>query len=274
MQEFMTTVEPPDGRGCGEREPDMPYACCGVGPSGSPIESFVQDPVLPWIDETVGRGSQVLPRNPDDPNTLYDLVHIVGVNTSADKDGYPFYWDFVEESRHYGTSRKLSPDMPFEKLTPGPGGSRQVFVHRFAIPQFNFAVVRDRPYYMCRYQFPLAKWIGDDEFGHHRPVDESEPCAFAGKDLAWLFHDVEDIEQPGMPEQFRVKFGSTMYTGTYTAVPARADYSPPTFTHKSMWKPGIFLAVPMSHFEFRDSAPPELQERLNKIGFDAVVLDW
>ena len=303
---FPLTREAPEGRGCGERDEEKPYACCGVGAGGSPIEAFVQDPVLPWLDDNVGRGAQILPRNPEEPDGVCDLVIIVGVNTGKEKDGYPFYWDYVEESRLYGASRKVSEDLPFERLTPGPGGSRMIFVHRLAIPQFEFSVVRDRPYYMCSKGFPLMQWAGMPEFGHHPPPPGARPpCAFAGKDLAWLFHETERLERPGMSSMFRVSFGSTSYTGTYPSFPAPCtDYSlciddkaynaapckecpqvqkyvggqfvsaGPAFRDKRMWKPGIFLALPLTHFEFRTKQNDEVVERLNKTGYEAVICDW
>lgn len=125
---MFTTTEPPDGRGCGERDGGVPYACCGFSEDGTPIEFYVVDPAIPWPGE-FQRGVKILPRNPQDVDSINDLVIFIS------KNDYPSPWDFVEETRRFGASRKLSHNLPFDKLMPGK--SRMVFIHSRAIPSYQ-----------------------------------------------------------------------------------------------------------------------------------------
>lgn len=131
-----TTVNPSNGRGCSFRSELSAYCCCGIGPGGMPIEHYLVDPCIPWPGK-FQRGVKILPRHRDNPNSINDLVIFVGVG----RENYPAVWDYVEETRLFGASRKMPPTLPWEKLTPGQ--SRMVFVHRLAIPRFTFTLNRD-----------------------------------------------------------------------------------------------------------------------------------
>lgn len=39
--EIYTTTQTPNGRGCGDRDEEMPYACCGLSEWGQPVESVI-----------------------------------------------------------------------------------------------------------------------------------------------------------------------------------------------------------------------------------------
>lgn len=169
------TIEPENGRGCGTRSKGGVYACCGLSVWGKPIEYFLLDPVrpIPWQ-----RGSHVIPRN--DGSGLYDLLVYIGVDPKkGDTEGYPSAWSFIEEARHYGVSRKQSPNLQWHLLTPGESNmilahprafaaldkpdlkQEQVNVsnmHRFAA---GYVLARQaRPLYLCK-QFQT--WVNHRE---------------------------------------------------------------------------------------------------------------
>lgn len=261
-----TTTNPPGGRGCGSRSEGMPYCCCGTSPNGMPIEYFLIDPALPWPGK-FQRGTKILPRNPKDPNSINDLVIFVG------EKYYQSAWDFVEETRRFGASRKVSPTLPFEKLTPFK--SRMVFVHSNVIPQFNYELnspLNDptRPEHGCKF---FQNWVDDKEAwldtirGYH-PVSLNgntvKSCTFALKDLAFLVHG--DIEpDPENLQSYWVNMPSFRYYADYPTNPE--VYIPTT------WQIGVFLALPLTHIEYKKRPHKQADERAKKAGFETVVME-
>lgn len=116
-------------RGCGVRQPDSLYFECGLSPFGMPIEYFLIDPPIPCKsdkedikDITFFRGYQMFYEKEKD---IYHLINWVG------EENYPSPWDFVEECREKGMSRRVSKDYDFSKLTFGK--SCIYFIHKHAI---------------------------------------------------------------------------------------------------------------------------------------------
>lgn len=100
-------------RGCGERVPGGIYAETVLGDVGMPFDFFICDsphPVDPdWGISAIGV-----------KQVGEDLVDWVG------QKHYPNVLDFVEEGRRFGVSRRLSPNLDFERLT---AKSKMMFVH-------------------------------------------------------------------------------------------------------------------------------------------------
>ncbi len=268
-----TTTEAPNGRGCGTRSKKSAYACCGTSQQGVTIEFFVPDPAIAWPGQ-FQRGVKILPRTPQEPNGLNDLVIFVG------KKHYPSPWDFVEEVRCFGASRKMPPTLPFDKLSPDK--SRMIFVHSKAIPAFDYESDKDRPYQYCPHfytdddtrQLDLKKW--DTAIpGHH--VTPETPCAFALRDLAFFVHATTDLKsvtallrpnEDQLPdEKFTIQMPSFTYGGTVPKTPRLPAFTPD-------WKVGIFLALPLTHFEFCKEADPATQAKIDAAGFQSVILDY
>lgn len=258
----MYTKNAPNGRGCGSRSEEAPYACCGLSPFGRPIEEFVIDPAIPWPGD-FQRGVKILPRNPKDPDSINDMVIFVG------KKFYPSPWGFVEEVRRFGASRKLPANLPFEKLTPDE--SRMVFVHSKVIPDFDYEVNRDRPYYGCSCFFDEngdfnANLWKEARPGWHEPT--FDPCTHSLKDLTFLVHGDISPDPSGGNVTYTVNMPSFDYEAKYPTVPK--TYIPT----KGKWQVGIFMALPLTHIEYCRKADEKSKENAESAGFDTVVLDY
>ncbi len=256
---MLTTTPPPNGRGCGDRDEESPYVCCGLDKDGTPIEEFIIDPAIPWPGK-FQRGVKILPRNPQDPTGLQDLVIFVG------KQHYPSAWSFIEETRRFGASRKVPPNLPFEKLTPGQ--SRMIFVHSRAIPAFDYELNRPaEPLAGCS-QYEQWKQSPDTYNGEppekHR---EETPCTYGLRDLSIYLHaDTEPLEDD--PEYYAVIMPSFIYEVKYPLLPPYR-----TTTKWLDWQVGVFLALPLGHIEFVKKPHRQAQERAEKAGFTTVVME-
>lgn len=275
------TINPPNGRGCGdERTEGAPYACCGVSANGMPIEHFIIDPARLW-PTTVFRGARIMPRYKHRADSPYDLIIAVS------KEDYPSPADFWMEAAKFGASRKLSSNLPFELLTPPE--SRMVFLHRRAIPAFDYVLTPPEadahgPLYGCKWRFDESEFVGldiakDEVWGttprgwHPSRQDlevDPEPCTLALRDLAVLLHPeakratrASKFELDGV---FTIEMPSFSYNGRYPLYPANGD--------DLKWLPGLFMALPLTHFEFPKKGNADVQERLNRRGYDAPVTDW
>jgi hypothetical protein len=90
-------------RGCGTREAGGVYLCVGLSKYGRPVEDFIVDyPVDVFALNLSALGMHEFGGN------LYDWVG---------EAHYPTPAHFVEEVRHQGLSRKISPNFPFQKLS-------------------------------------------------------------------------------------------------------------------------------------------------------------
>lgn len=260
---MMTTKPPPNGRGCGDRSEESAYACCGFDNhgTGTPIEFFVVDPAIPWPGK-FQRGVKILPRNLRDSTSVNDLVIFVG------KKFYESPWDFVEEARRFGASRKLPNNLPFDQLTPGE--SRMVFVHSKAVPEFDYESDQERPYYGCS-----CFWSDDGNYdqdawrsaipGWHYP--EIKPCTHALRDLAFLVHgDIELLSDDYGDGFYQVNMPSFSYEARCPAHPEEL------FTDK--WGVGIFMALPLTHIEYCKRSDDKSKANAEAAGFQTMVMEY
>ena len=108
-------------RGCGSRKEGGVYIECGLSPGGSPIENFLFDPPL-----TIGSGIPAEWLMPHRAPILFERDGAWHVVIWVGSDAYPSIWDYIEEVRVAGSSRRVSTTFDFSKLGPF---SRQYFVH-------------------------------------------------------------------------------------------------------------------------------------------------
>lgn len=107
-------------RGCGTRVQGGIYCEVATSPDGKPLEYFLLEPPRP-VPEEMGlpaRGVQLFPQNNYD-ETLYPSYEVPVAYHIADRIGsesYPNVADWVEETRRYGASRRLSPALSFSSL--------------------------------------------------------------------------------------------------------------------------------------------------------------
>lgn len=284
-----------NGRGCGHRKSGEAYLCCGTDIEGLPIEHFILDPAIPWTEDWQ-RG--------------YKTIRVGGVShviIFVGRNYYPSPWDFIEEARIYGASRRVHDQFPFAELTPGK--SKMLFCHARAIPNFAYGLP-DQPK-DCQY--------GPHPAGWHKNIDRvpkndewweyNKPCTFGLRSLA-TFHNTPaninwenrtaNIIHPSfsyeaqLPEwycrrqniapsgsvDFGMELGDVKEIGP-DFIPFTIGENLSTQAVKKMnwtgdedYKFGVFLTLPISHIEAKDYLKPEVAANVNQAGFDAAILGY
>lgn len=125
-------------RGCGERKADSIYLESRLSPFGKPVEDFIIDPPFPCYQNGIlwsrsyrvirkplldSTGEPVLDENKNEIKIAH-LIDWVG------EEYYPSVWDFIEEVRDKGVSRRISKEFDLSILTPGK--SQIFFAHKRA----------------------------------------------------------------------------------------------------------------------------------------------
>ena len=155
----------PVSRGCGDREPGGVYAESGLSAKGRPLEEFLVDPPLPIPPglDLVNKPQvwqRMLPSGEAaqdvDGLPIYDLLIWVGA------EFYPYCVDYLEETRQFGASRRLNPNLDLSLLSKS---SRMILAHPLVI---NTAWQEQRPPESCKKEVP----------GHHTSIVSSDDEAF------------------------------------------------------------------------------------------------
>lgn len=109
-------------RGCGDRKTDSIYFESRLSIKGEPIENFIIDPPIDCEKKGIkwSRSYQIFKK--DGVNHLIDWIG---------EEYYPSPWDFIEECRIKGMSRRVQKSFDFTKITPGK--SQIFFAHKKAI---------------------------------------------------------------------------------------------------------------------------------------------
>lgn len=109
-------------RGCGNRKADSIYLESRLSLFGQEIENLIIDPPIPTekYDLDWSRSYQ-----PFEKDGIVHLIDWVG------ESYYPSVWDFIEECRRKGASRKVTKSFDFSQLTLGK--SNIFFAHKHAI---------------------------------------------------------------------------------------------------------------------------------------------
>jgi hypothetical protein len=141
----------PVPRGCGEREPGGVYAESGLSPRGRPLEEFLFDPPLPIPDgldlinkpqlwmRTLASGEPALD---EEGQPIVDLLIWVG------EEHYKYCPDYLEETRRYGASRRLNPNLDLSLLSQS---SRTILAHSHVL---DTRWQEQRPPQSCKKRVP------------------------------------------------------------------------------------------------------------------------
>lgn len=125
-------------RGCGERQPDSIYLECRPSALGRPLEDFLIDPPHKCEENgiTWSRSYQMFSKIKKDSEgtpILDDNGQEIKINHLIDwvgEEHYPSIWDFIEETRKKGISRRIQKDFDFSLLSPFE--SQIFFAHKKA----------------------------------------------------------------------------------------------------------------------------------------------
>jgi hypothetical protein len=243
-------------RGCGERSPGAVYIECALSPVGRPFEDFLLDPPLPVPP---GLGADALANKPQfwtDPasGTVHLLIWIGA-------EHYPYLPDFVEESRRFGISRKLSPQLlerpEFARLTLA---SRLILVHPTAR---NLAWMYQSPPLRCLKHVP----------GHTSAAVTTErtgPCLSKTWELVPA-HAALPLLDPGSgkplvdPITRQVRRKSFVLAGRtwFTRRIGSTEYTyAPTSESEAELAPGIFGTFPISGFALIRGGSSDISHRV------------
>ena len=204
-----------EGRGCGKRQKGGVYAEVPFNDSdGYPIEHFLQDP--PTIIDPAAMGVAPVGVTMIERGGVHHLVDWVG------SKHYPNVWDYIEETRRLGASRRLPKTLDFSKLT---SDSRILFVHARA------GIANPVPFwYGVATQHGAAGVCPKDIAAH----DGEFAC------IGLCQHDIEGATDDGLPAMApgqvfrRVGKTKTTYYGW-----ARPDGVDPDY------RPAIFMSLPL-----------------------------
>ena len=283
------TSMPKNGRGCGFRKPGGVYLCCGTDVGGYPIEHFIKDPGIPWLSK-ISRAPTLLPRNPNDPNSVIDVYMVVSA-----KD-YPSPWDHIEETKLHGLSKRIAPNFPFEQLTAGKSYINLIYPR--GIPVYDFVCVdwEKNWHPKCKvYPGMVDIFVNEPPDKGHHPVLEEENeenhlhskafgfCTFAHKDLATLIHDentdwIEDEHditkctgKVHFPNRRKTSF---TYEGTVPVIAAlNIDEAIRIAKDKDNYIPAVLLRLPVTHVEFIKEENTQTKMRANKAHFETYVVE-
>lgn len=278
----LTTQPAPNGRGCGTRQEQVPYACCGLGLGGLPIEEFIQDPGKAFAWQ---RFVKIVKRNPADPNSVNDLMIFVGSGS------YPSPFDFWDEGGQFGTSWKLTKGFDFSALTPvssaRPDGTRMRYVHRHAIPLFEYVLNREQhhgPFAGCieQHHFGQAKERMPNTPSHHSlgKIDGT-PCMLAHTDLRILlpgdfeaspFEGFYTNKRPNSDRQCKYP-RSVGGIEIEPRLEAWLDFKKSDEYKALKWESGIFLNLPLTTIEYKGKSDEQSKNNALAAGFPVAVLD-
>lgn len=239
-------------RGCGTRDAGSVYLCLGIGPGGTlTIEDLILDPVKIWPGNWQ-RGFKIIPNR----GGWNDVGIFVG------EEFYKSLYDFVEEARRYGISRKVPPTFPFEQLTPGL--SRMIFIHSKAHPRFDYNIEVETPLCGCKFFLEDPKLWAKTFPGYHPKIEKETKCTFAHQHLAGRIHKA-GFNDYG---EFEIQMPSFSYKGIYPIIKPEAGQEDMT------WDIGAFMSAPLSHVEMPKKLNKSTAQRANKSGFETIVTDW
>ncbi len=185
-------------RGCGKRKAGGLYVCSGLSPFGMPLEYFIIDPPYPFDGEAF--------RSP----ILFEREGKNHIMMWVGADNYKYCSDFLEETRHFGVSKRIPADYPIEKLSEG---SMMFLVHPKAIIE-NFSILPPPEY--CPKENPEHEANMEYCIGHSYQIAEPTEGKFSRK-IGDAVYDVFPCEEFG--------------------------------TDQCVFKAGTFLRMPITHFD-------------------------
>ncbi len=236
-------------RGCGYRVEHGLYACVPTGADGVSIEDFILDPPLPWTQGHF-RGPRLYERQ----SGVTDMILWIG------QEHYPYVSDFIEEARQHGISRRvpITRELTYDMLSHRD--SRILLVHPRAIYNGTYtlestmededepAIVRPHEVRKDRREgLPFFYKNSSNSRDCDHPLCRTKSdtyCAFAGWELSTT-DSVKGVHEVSDHEGYkRVTTPSVEYLVRSTVSVEGTDKD---------WRPGIFAAFPLSHFEYVNS---------------------
>jgi hypothetical protein len=211
----------PVERGCGEREQGGVYCECGLSPYGSPLEHFLIDPPQPLPE-----GLDIInkPQLWEDPATgITHLLIWIG------SEHYEWCSDYIEETRRFGASRRINPNLDLSRLTHE---SRMILAHPRAI---NTLWQEQTPPQECQKHILLHDIASLHLLGVH-PSQQEGPCLYKVWELIPKDAATEALELEGERPFCLRKVGSTIY-----------QYRPTGESAEGL-EPGLFAALPITGF--------------------------
>ncbi len=223
-------------RGCGERQSGGLYACCAPAALGQPLEAFVLDPAR-YFNGGAFRAPMFAERN----DGYFDLVIWIG------EKSYPFVPDVLEEGRKRGFSRRVPSEAgSLDLLTQFE--SRMVLIH----PK---AITAPTP------ELPESIWC--------RCKGEDHACAFH----LWALSALESCKGHELVPDVVEK--PSFAWVTTPSVRYRVPYPKEYGGEKPEYRPGAFVALPLSHFEYinkeADEVPVKVAEKIHLAGYQVIV---
>ena len=211
----------PVERGCGEREQGGVYVECGLSPYGSPLEHFLIDPPRPLPE-----GLDIInkPQLWEDPATgiTHLLIWIGG-------EHYQFTPDYVEETKRFGASRRLNPNLELSRLTRE---SHMILAHPRAMNTLWEEHVLPQ---VCQKHIPrhdaASLFILNSD-----SAQKAGPCLFKLWELVPHEAATEVLELEGESPICLRSVGSTIY-----------QYRPTGESAEGL-QPGLFAALPITGF--------------------------
>ncbi len=157
----------PVERGCGEREQGGVYAETGLSRYGTPLEHFLIDPPQPL---PVGLDLINKPQLWEDPATgMTHLLIWIGA------EHYEYTPDYIEETRRFGASRRINPNLELSRLTRE---SRMILAHPRAI---NTLWEEQIPPQECQKHIPLHDMLSLHLLGAHPHSRKAPAYASCGR---------------------------------------------------------------------------------------------
>jgi hypothetical protein len=211
----------PVERGCGEREQGGVYAETGLSRYGTPLEYFLIDPPQPL---PVGLDLINKPQLWEDPATgITHLLIWVG------SEHYEWCSDYIEETRRFGASRRINPNLELTRLTRE---SRMILAHPRAI---NTLWEVQHPPQECQKQLPRHD-IVSLALLNNELIQKEGPCLFKVWEIIPQDTATEVMGLEGERPICLRKVGSTVY-----------QYRPTGESAEGL-QPGLFAALPITGF--------------------------
>lgn len=217
-------------RGCGKkRVAGGTYIEVERSEDGLPIECFLVDEPMPlWAVES-GRGIKYFVNSDDGPIEIkprgVNLVKVKGVTHVFDwigKQFYPYVWDYIEETRRYGLSRRFElPD--YSMIT---SESRLILVHPRAwienTRDYRAAILAEDRTWFCPKMAIPDKYRADEP---HDIASGSHHC------LGYGLHDFEelDIDETSSGAVTRTLASEARYLVERRPDNVRPEYKPAIF---------------------------------------------
>ncbi len=211
----------PVERGCGEREQGGVYAECALSPYGTPLEYFLIDPPMPLPE-----GLDIINK----PQLWEDLATgITHLLIWVGLEHYQWCTDYIEETRRFGASRRINPNLDLSRLTRE---SRMILAHPRAI---NTLWQEQSPPQECQKHISLHD-IPSLQLLDAHPVQKEGPCLFKLWEVIPQEAATEVLELEGESPICLRKVGSTIY-----------QYQPTGESAEGL-QPGLFAALPITGF--------------------------